>query len=271
MNKEVNNNVSTTIEKKKVVNMFMIIVPIVVVVIIVFTVYMIFFNKDKVYSNDVLDNTNEHPDNGSINESEIVGWDDYSLIIDGKEIKLPLKVSDFLDMGFYEMDTYHDTVLTENVFANERNFTRNSNISDTYGLFTNGTTSLIALNVYNNSNETKKIKDCYIFGITFQIDEETEYYKKIGEVKVINNTKNVTVIMGETKYEDVMSVYSQHIIDNSTYINHTPDTYITGVDDFNYFGSWLNMRMNFNEDTRIFEPDFFSYYDIGNIKKSSVQ
>lgn len=56
-----------------------------------------------------------------------------------------MKYSDFLALGFYEMDTYRDSLNKDQIQPKDSFRTYNSNVGNIFGLYTNGTTSNISL------------------------------------------------------------------------------------------------------------------------------
>lgn len=260
-------NFSNPIKPKK-TNLLFIILPIVIVASLII-VYFIFFNgKDEKNSDKQLQDSSS---NSEISNNKVVGWDDYSLFIDGKEIKLPMKFSDFQALGFYEMDTYHDSILTKMCSANSScGSTYNSNVGNIYGLFTNGTTSNIELVIHNPYDEQKELKDCYITKVGLEISNRNnnEFIQaKLGEVKIVNNTRKVEATIGVTKYEDIESVFGPHYqYDYTNTLTYYPDLEsdgIIGMDDLSFYRS---LHMYFNNDTRIFDSYEFWYYDTGNLE-----
>jgi len=261
-------NNSNPIKPKK-FNVWLIIIPIIVVVAGI-VAYFAFFNEKE---NKPVDGQTQN--SGTTNETnkndKVVGWDDYSLFIDGKEIKLPMKFSDFQALGFYEMDTYHDSILTKMCAENSNcGGTYNSNVGNTYGLFTNGTTSHIALVIYNPFDEQKELKDCYVTRVGFEISQRNNndfIQAKLGEVKMVNNTRKVEAIMGTTKYEDIESKFGPHYqYDYTNTLTYYPDLEsdgVIGMDDLSFSRS---LHMYFDNDTRIFEAYDFNYYDTGNLE-----
>lgn len=259
-------NMQSNIKQKK-FNPFFIIIPIIILIVGVICYFILVNKNDSTSNNNIDNNTN----NNSQTSTKISGWDDYSLFIDGKEIKLPMKFSDFQALGFYEMDTYHDSILTKLCNKNSNcGSTYNSNVGNIYGLFTNGTTSNIELVIYNPFDEQKELKDCYVTRVGFEISRRNnnEFIQaKLGEVKMVNNTRRVEVIMGTTKYEDVESKFGPHYqYDYTNTLTYYPDLEsdgVIGMDDLSFDRS---LHMYFDNDTRIFEAYDFAYYDMGNLE-----
>lgn len=244
-------------ENKKKFNVLIIILPILVIIIAVITYFVFFYKKD---TNNLVQNINK----GSIDSNKVNGWDDYSVFIDGNEIKLPMKFSEFEAMGFYLMDN-NCNVLTNLVEANSSFGSTQS--TGKYGLFSNGTTSNIFLLIYNNSNEQKEVKDCYIWGIGFAADLRREEYLKVGEVKIIDNTKNAEAIIGKSKYEDIKNSFGPHYQYNYTNeLTYYPDLNSDGVIGMEDLDFDRSLSMWFDNDTKILDPYEFSYRDIGNLK-----
>ena len=261
-------NNSNPIKPKK-FNMLFIIIPIVVVVAGI-VAYFAFFNDKESKPVDG-QSQNSGTSNETNNNDKVVGWDDYSLFIDGKEIKLPMKFSDFQALGFYEMDTYHDSILTNMCTENSNcGGTHNSNVGNIYGLFTNGTTSHIELILYNPYDEQKEWKDCYVTRVGFEISQRNNndfIQAKIGNVKIVNNTRNAEAIIGVTKYEDIESIFGPHYqYDYTNTLTYYPDLKsdgVIGMDDLSFSRS---VNLYFDNDTRILDAYDFIYYDTGNLE-----
>ena len=261
-------NVPNPIKPKK-FNILFVIIPVIVAVVGV-VVYFTFFNGKDTNVNDG-GTPNSGTTNNETENDKVAGWDDYSLFIDGKEIKLPMKFSDFQALGFYEMDTYHDSILTKMCTENSNcGGTHNSNVGNTYGLFTNGTTSHIDLVIYNPYDEQKELKDCYVTRVGFEISQRNnnEFIQvKIGNVKIVNNTRKAEAIIGTTKYEDIEIVFGPHYqYDYTNTLTYYPDLKsdgVIGMDDLSFSRS---LNLYFDNDTRILEPYDFIYYDTGNLE-----
>lgn len=194
-------------------------------------------------------------------------WDDYSLVIDGKEIKLPMKFSDFQALGFREMID-SGGLLLDMVIPSGNRYSTIRNADGHYsgfGLFTNGGTSNISLIVYNESTEKKLLKDCYIIGLNFEVNYKTEWFFKLGSVKFVNNTRNVEVVVGETKLDDVVNLLGPHYqYDYFNSLNFYPDLKgdgVIGIDELSYN---KNVYMYFDEDTMIFDIYGLTYLDTGD-------
>lgn len=257
-------NIQPSVKTKK-FNPLFVIIPIIILVAGV-VCYFTLFNKSDSASNN---NTDNNVSNNSKTSTKISGWDDYSLFIDGNEIKLPMKFSDFAAMGFYEMDTYHDSILTQNVRANSSyGDTYNSNVGNIFGLFTNGKTSNIDIIIYNNSNEDKQLKDCYITRVGFEISARNNDYFTIGDVKIVNNTRKAEATIGKTKYEDIESVFGPHYkYDYTNTLTYYPDSDSDGVISMSDLSFSRAMHMYFDNDTRIFDAYDFYLYDTGNLEE----
>lgn len=252
--------------KTKKFNPLFIIIPIILLVAGI-VCYFNFFNKDN--TTDGNKNPDKNASSNSKESTKNTGWDDYSLFIDGNEIKLPMKFSDFSAMGFYEMDTYNESILTETVKA-KSNYgdTYNSNIRNIHGLFTNGKTSNINIVIYNDANEEKQLKDCYITGVYFEISARNKDYFTIGEVKVVNNTRKVEATMGKTKYEDIESVFGPHYkYDYTNTLTYYPDLDSDGVISMEDLSFYRALHMFFDNDTRIFDAYDFYLYDTGILEE----
>ena len=259
------------------ISLISLIIAIVVLIIIIGVVsYLTLSNKKDVQNNNsnntpniITNNTTNNTSNTNSNISQkISNWDDYSLFIDGNEIKLPIKFSDFEKMGFYEMDKYNESVLNKIVKANSSyGDTYDSNkLGNIYGLFTNGKTSNINIVIYNNSNEDKQVKDCYITKVGFEIDARNKEDFIIGNVKVVNNTRKVEAIIGKTKYEDIESKFGPHYqYDYTNTLSYCPDSDGDGVISMKDLSVYKTLHMYFDDDTRIFEANEFYLYDTGNL------
>ena len=169
-----------------------------------------------------------------------------------------MKFSDFQALGFYEMDTYHDSILTK--LCNENSncgSTYNSNVGNIYGLFTNGTTSNIELVIYNQFDEQKELKACYVTRVGFEINQRNnnEFFQaKFGKVKMVNNTRKIEVVMGTTKYEDVESKFGLHYqYDYTNTLTYYPDLEFDGVIGMDDLSFDRSLHMYFDNDTRIFK------------------
>lgn len=209
-------------------------------------------------------------DSSETNNDEInVGesWDDYSLVIDGNEIRLPMKFSDFIAMGFYEMDEDSASVRTMPVPAKQDyGKTYNSNAGNLYGLYTNGKTGNIDLCIYNPFDEEKEVQDCYITYIHFEISWRSMDYATVGDVKVVNHTKNAEAVVGESKYDDVEAAFGPHYTyDYSNALTYYPDSNADGVIDMDDLSFYKSLSLTFDEESGVFDIYDLWYYDYGDL------
>lgn len=240
------------------------------IIALILIVVIAIINLSKRDNNTEPGNQEKQIGNNSNSSKTSTTWDDYSLIIDGSEINLPIKVSDFLAMGFYEMNTSGSSALSLMVKPNSNLGSTSTKIygNDVSGLFTNGKTSNIDILIYNNSDEEKEVKDCYIWGITFKVNSNNEFYFKMGEVKVVDNTKNVVATIGESKFDDVEKLFGSHYeYDATNGLTYYPDSNSDGVISISEIDSWKTLSMLFDVDTKVLTQNEFGYYDIGNINK----
>ena len=241
----------------------------IVIVLAGASIYFLLFNNNESKTKDE-QTQNAGTNNESTGNNESASWDDYSLFIDGNEIKLPMKFSDFQAMGFYEMGAYNSSVLNKLCDPNVNcGITYNSNIGRFYGLFSNGTTNNIYLVVYNPFDEIKELKDCYITKIGFEISSETNdgvfFHAKLGEVKIVNNTRKAEAVIGISKYEDVESTFGPHYqYDYNNTLTYYPDLGSDGIINLDDLSFRKTLFMYFDSDTKIFDSYEFYYYDMGD-------
>lgn len=247
-------------------NFWVVLIPILVIIIVaIISVTLIkIFSKDNENSNETSQG-NKNSSQAQSTESNNT-WNNYSLVIDESSITLPMKLSDFLNLGFYEMDTYHDTILTQTVEPNIGGNTSNSNVGRLYGLFTNGKTSNIDLLIYNNTDEEKLITDCYITRISFDINNRNIDDFTLGNVRIINNAKKIEAVIGKTKYEDIENSFGLHYqYDNSNVLTYYPDINNDGVINLSDLSIDKGLRLYFDSNTEILSAYNFYLLDTGNL------
>lgn len=204
--------------------------------------------------------------------TKVASWDNYKVIIDGTEIKLPIKYADFINKGFYAMtkDTEEDMTQSGLNAKNSRGTTtlpgRSTRQGD--GLFTNGKTSNISLILYNNTDEFKTYNECYVVGIGFYNDTVRYIEKLLGEVKIINVTKNVELTIGKSTKSEIELTFGRHSkSDASNKFNYYPDTNFDGVinlSDASVLGNKIGLDVDI--ETGILTNDF-EYIDFGSLKE----
>lgn len=263
------NNVNPAPKK---LNPLFIAIPIVLVVIAVLGYFVFFKNSE----NQKLDNKPNTSDNVSKEENKpnenqeesntSIKWDDYSLMIDGNEIHLPMKFKDFLAMGFYEMDTSKGSVLKREIKLGY-NHTSRTEYGMFYGLFTNGKTNNIELVFQNNSNENKTVEECDIIGISFYNNDNYAEKFTMGEIKVINNTKKVEAVVGKTKREEIEDKFGLHAQYEYNTLTYYPDFDADGKLSANDAreSAWYKLWMWFDVDTQVFVPKNLSFNNKGNL------
>lgn len=259
MNTNVNNvppeqNIIQNNEKKKFNPLFVIILIILIVVVII--CYFIFFNK-------------KEPSNNGMEENIVSGdnsyWDSYTLYIDGKKIALPMKYSEFEKLGFRLMNPDDEKLLTGLCPPRNCGGTYNRNPKNPGGLFTNGKTENIVISFYNTSKKDEMRKDCYVYAIYLMVDDsEGSVMKnpKIGEVKIVNNTRKVTAIMNKTKREYLESRFGKHHVDDDeTKLRYYPDHNHDEVVDIYDMMSSESINMSFDKNTGVLIPNDFAFYN----------
>jgi len=256
------NNQSFNSKPPKKVNLGLIIGIVATVAVVGIVVILLVLSGNK-NSNKPLNNNGEN--NNNISDS--IAWDDYRIVIDNSEIKLPMKYSDFLALGFYEMDTYHDSLNQDQIQPKDSFRTYNSNVGNIFGLYTNGTTSNISLVIYNDSDEIKSIQDCYIIEMSFIVEARNIDFLKTGNIKIINKTKNAEAIFGQSKISEISDLFGPHYqYDYTNTLTYYPDLNSDNIINMDDLSSEYALHLYFDEETQILDVYDFFYYEHGNLK-----
>lgn len=255
MNTNVNNILPEQNNNKKKFNPLFVIIPIVIIVVIIIC-YFAFFNKKE--------STNDGMEENIVNGNNSY-WDSYTLYIDGKKIALPMKYSEFEKLGFHLMNPDDEKLLTGLCPPRNCGGTYNRNPRNPGGLFTNGKTENIVISFYNTSKKDEMRKDCYVYAIYLMVDDsEGSVMKnpKIGEVKIVNNTRKVTAIMNKTKREYLESRFGKHHVDDDeTKLRYYPDHNHDEVVDIYDMMSSESINMSFDKNTGVLIPNDFAFYN----------
>ncbi len=206
------------------------------------------------------DNGQKMEESGTVTENN--GFD-YSMVIDGTEIDLPVEYAVLEEAGFCEMgnDTVLDDELEPHTFSRG---TYNSNRGPVYGLFTNGTTSNIALIFYNNSDEVRTLRECHVVRIGFEISQRNINRLSVGEVKIVNGLNGTEAVMGTSEYGTVESDFGVHYYaDYSNTLTFYPDENGDGAIDISDIDGRYALHMFFDNETGVLDSYDFYYCDAG--------
>ena len=164
-------------------------------------------------------------------KSTSLNWDNWELVIDNKNITLPMKYDDFINLGFeVEYSGLAENINYHKIKPTYSFGTNNTMYTTTY---TNGKIGGISLVVYNPSDDTILVKDSIIIGIEFT--KEYDYTK--GDIKLINKTKGTEVVFGKSSAQDIEKAFGQHYkYDEKNsfhyYPNSNKDSSSTSMDSF---------------------------------------
>lgn len=217
-------------------------------------------------TSDIKNNT-ENNEKHTEYETKNINFD-YTMVIDGLEINLPVEYSVLEDSGFTTMDSDFDLNESLESYSFSKG-TYNSNSGSLYGLFTNGRTSNIEFIFYNNSDEAKALRDCYVVKIGFEISQRTINAFSLGEVKIINNTNEAEAVIGTSLYEDVQNDFGLHYrYDYSNTLSFYPDDKEDGVIDMDDTDGRYALHMYFDNDTKVLDAYDFYYCNAGNFAET---
>lgn len=216
-------------------------------------------------SQDVEINNNKTENNNSL-ETTKISWDEYEIVIDGTSLKFPMTYNEFISKGFYVQDIYEynsDLPLDNYVLkakSSKKSFAAN------YAVFTNGTTNNINIEVYNPSEESKKVSECYVIGIEMEYKRGVLPQIKIGEFKIINHSRNSELIIGKSTISEISSSFGAHYeSDYSNVFTYYPDSNndgkITPLD----ITSKHSLSLHCDSNTQVLIPDEFQYRNYGNL------
>lgn len=211
---EDNNIMSKNVQPKK-ANWSLIIGTIIAILVVILGVVF----APKIFNNKDTNNQNQTSSKKDELRSTSLNWDNWELVIDNKNITLPMKYVDFINLGF-EVE-YSGLAENINYFKIKPTYSFETNNSMYTTTYTNGKVSGISLVVYNPSDETILVKDSIIIGIEFT--KEYDYTK--GDIKLINKTKNTEVIFGKSTAQDIEKAFGQHYnYDGKNSFHYYPNT-----------------------------------------------
>lgn len=183
-------------------------------------------------------------------------WHDYSIVIDGTELKFPMSYKDFTEKGFKlysKNDNTEETML-------KPGYSMGTGYNDTRlsGAYTKGTTNHLGIYVHNTTKAEKNITECTVEGVYF-IDLKNPLVDKykVGEFTVKDNTTGKSATVGKTTCKDIESCFGpryEYSHENDFY--SYPDKNGDGNADI----STDNMlHMYFDDETDVFSLSDFAY------------
>lgn len=228
---------------------------IIIAIAVVGTIILVRNNNDKKNNDGIAENKMN-----TVNTQEESGiWDDWELSIDKTTLKLPMKYSEFINMGFYA----NGGNVENNIEYCKLEPTVSSGIcNNRYGYisYSNGITDGITLIVYNPSNEEINIKDSYIIGIGFITDVD----KLKGEIKLINNTRKTEVQIGKSTNSEIEAAFGPHYeYDYSNTFTYYPDENKDGSVSMGDLNMRRFISLYCDSETKILDTSDFSYCDNG--------
>ena len=147
------------------------------IVVVIFLIILGVLLTTKLLNHKDTNNQNQTSSKDEL-KSTSLNWDNWELVVDNKNITLPMKYDDFINLGFdVEYSGLAENINYHKIKPNYSFGTNNTMYTTTY---TNGKIGGISLVVYNPSEDTILVKDSVIIGIEFT--KEYDYTK--GDIKL---------------------------------------------------------------------------------------
>lgn len=200
------------------------------IVVVIFLIILGVLLTTKLLNHKDTNNQNQTSSKDEL-KSTSLNWDNWELVVDNKNITLPMKYDDFINLGFdVEYSGLAENINYHKIKPNYSFGTNNTMYTTTY---TNGKIGGVSLVVYNPSEDTILVKDSVIIGIEFT--KEYDYTK--GDIKLINKTKGTEVVFGKSSAQDIEKAFGQHYkYDEKNsfhyYPNSNKDSSSTSMDSF---------------------------------------